>query len=221
MIKPYYEEPGITIYHGDCREVLPHLPKVDLVLTDPPYGLEDWNNRGTNKYSPFDSEKETGKWDILPDKQTIELILRAGEKVIIWGGNYLGDYLGRTKQLLVWDKGIRDMHFNDCEIAWCNQFREASRVFNYSPSKNKKQHPTQKPLPLMKWCIKLAKDAGTILDPFMGSGTTLVAAKQLGRKAIGIEIEKKYCDIAIDRLRQEVLPLNNPVIIPEEQEELL
>ena len=208
-MKAYYQDDAVTIYHGDCREIVPTLGKFDLLLTDPPYGLEDWNNRGNNAGGPFDSEKETASWDKMPDASLVEIIISVSAKCIIWGGNYLGDFLGRTKQMLVWDKGIRGMHFNDCEIAWCNGFKEASRVFNYSAARNnKKQHPTQKPLPLMTWCISLAGDVQTILDPFAGSCTTGRAAKDLGRKCVCIEKEEKYCEIGAKRMGQEVLNFN-------------
>ena len=190
-----------TLYRADCREVLPLLPKVDAVVTDPPYGLGDWNNRGSNAKRPFDSDV-TQRWDIGIGAEHIEAIRSASEHQIIWGGNYFGNLLPRTKQMFVWNKGIRGMHFNDCEIAWCSQFREACRVFDYSPSSAEpKQHPTQKPLALMRWCLGHLPNAKTILDPFMGSGTTGVACVKLGRKFIGIEIDSGYFDIACKRIR--------------------
>lgn len=190
-----------TLYRGDCRDILPTLGKVDAVVTDPPYGLGDWNNRGTNAPRPFDSD-ETQEWDQPVDAELMALVQAAGKYRIIWGANYLLDHLGRSKQMLVWNKGIRKMHFNDCEIAWCSQWREASRMFDYSPSSAEpKQHPTQKPEALMRWCIGyLPEDAGAVLDPFMGSGTTGVAAVQMGRDFIGIEREPKYFDIACRRI---------------------
>jgi DNA modification methylase len=188
---------------GDCRDILPTLGKVDAVVTDPPYGLGDWNNRGTNKARPFDSD-ETQQWDVAPDAETIKAVLAAGKYQIIWGANYLLDHLGRTKQMLIWNKGIRGMHFNDCEIAWCNQWKEASRVFDLHPSCiGTKEHPTQKPLPLMHWCIDhLPTTVQTILDPFMGSGTTGVACVNLGRKFIGIELDPDYFEIACKRISE-------------------
>lgn len=190
-----------TLYLGDCREILPTLEKVDAVVTDPPYGLGDWNNRGSNSGGPFDSD-ETQEWDKPVDAELMALVQNAGTHKIIWGANYLLDHLGRSKQMLVWNKGMRKMHFNDCEIAWCSQWREASRMFDMHPSAaGPKEHPTQKPLALMKWCVELLpSDSNTILDPFMGSGTTGVAAVQMGRKFIGIEREPKYFDIACKRI---------------------
>ena len=191
-----------TLILGDCLEVMLTLGKVDAVVTDPPYGLGDWNNRGTNAARPFDSEI-TQQWDQPISQEHISAFCGLSKHQIVWGGNYLMDFLPSTKQMFVWNKGIRNMHFNDCEIAWCSQFREACRVFDYSPSSSEpKQHPTQKPVALMKWCIKhLPADAQTILDPFMGSGTTGVACVKLGRKFIGIEIDPDYFEIACKRIR--------------------
>jgi len=188
---------------GDCLEVMPLLGKVDAVVTDPPYNLGDWNNRGSNAKRPFDSDK-TQDWDKPISAEHIDAIRAISSAQVIWGGNYLLDFLPRTKQMFVWNKLIRGMHFNDCEIAWCSQFKEASRVFDYSPSSaEKKLHPTQKPIALMKWCIKHLPDtATTILDPFMGSGTTLVACAKLGRKGIGIELDPEYFEIACKRVQE-------------------
>ena len=191
---------GVTLYLGDCREILPTLGKVDAIVTDPPYGLGDWNNRGSNAGGPFDSSI-TQAWDVGISSDDITAIRAQSKYQILWGANYFLDSLPRSKQMFVWNKGIRNMHFNDCEIAWCNQWREACRVFDLSPSGLEKHHPTQKPLALMKWCIeRLPPDARTILDPFMGSGTTGVAAVKLGRKFTGIELNQKYFDISCRRI---------------------
>ena len=191
-----------TLYQGDCLEIMPTLGKVDAVVTDPPYGLGDWNNRGTNASRPFDSDV-TQQWDKGVTPQQIDALRIAAKHQIIWGANYFSDLLPRSKQMFVWNKGIRNMHFNDCEIAWCSGWREASRMFDLTPSGLAKQHPTQKPLALMEWCIsRLPTDAQTILDPFMGSGTTGVACAKMGRKFIGIELEPKYFDIACNRIEK-------------------
>jgi len=191
---------GQRLILGDCLKVMPLLGKVDAVVTDPPYGLGDWNNRGSNAGGPFDSDK-TQNWDKPISQEHVDLMRRISKAQIIWGGNYLIDFLSSTKQMLVWNKGIRNMHFNDCELAWCSQFREACRVFDYSPSSaEKKQHPTQKPLALMNWCLGFLPNAQTILDPFMGSGTTLVACQRLGRSGTGIELDPDYFSIACKRV---------------------
>tara|TARA_R110002049_G_scaffold12036_4_gene54751 strand:- start:546 stop:1217 length:672 start_codon:yes stop_codon:yes gene_type:complete len=189
-----------TLYLGDCLEIMPTLSNADAVVTDPPYGLGTWNNRGTNNNSPFDSN-ETQAWDNPISQNHIDTMIGLSSHQIFWGYNYYSDLLPRSKQIYVWNKGVRNMHFNDCELAWCSGWREASRIFDLSPNGLKKDHPTQKPLPLMQWCItRLPKDVDTILDPFMGSGTTGVACAKMGRKFIGIELDQEYFDMACKRI---------------------
>jgi len=200
-IKKHVKIGDCDLYLGDCLSIMPLLGKVDAVVTDPPYGLGDWNNRGTNAARPFDSDK-TQEWDQPISQNHIDAMRGMSAAQVIWGGNYLLDFLPRTKQMFIWNKMMRGMHFNDCEIAWCSQFKEASRVFDYSPaSAEKKLHPTQKPIALMKWCLGFLPDAETIMDPFMGSGTTLVACAKLGRKGIGIELDPDYFEIACKRVQ--------------------
>ena len=207
-MKPYYETELGKLYHGDCLDIMPKLEPVDLVLTDPPYGLTDWNNRGTNKKRRF-FHSEMEQWDHPITLEAICLIREKSKHQILWGANHYIEFLSNTKQIFIWDKGMRGMHFNDCEIAWASQFREACRVFNYSHATgglNKKQlHPTQKPVALFIWCIKLAEkvNINIILDPFLGSGTTAIACERLNRRWIGIEIEEKYCEIAAKRIENE------------------
>lgn len=195
---PYYNEGGITIYHGDCRDILPYLPKVDLVLTDPPYGLGIAAN-------PFRQRFEKQAWDdVVVDSALLGTVINAGHQAIVWGGNYFG--LPAHQCFLVWDK-LQPQEFSSsmCEQAWTN-LKMPAKLFRRHVISYEKLHPTQKPSELIEWCLRFT-DADTILDPFMGSGTTLRAAKDLGRRAIGIEIEEKYCEIAVRRLAQEVLPL--------------
>ena len=218
MIKPYYEEPGITIYCADCRDVLPQLEPVDLVLTDPPYGIGvdlAMHKKSGSQYGKSAApagKYEYSNWDkCAPENALIENIIDMGKKTILWGGNYF--YLPPARCILVWDKQTDNGNncFTDCELAWTNldkPIRIKHHMWNGMLRKNNEPrygHPTQKPLEIIKWCIFISGTTGTILDPFMGSGTTLRAAKDLGRRAIGIEIEQKYCDIAIERLRQGVL----------------
>lgn len=212
--KPYYEENGIVIYHGDCRDILPHLPKVDLVLTDPPYGMK--NNVDSRRFSGGKPENvkrrgnKGGRFREMifgDDKPFDPASFLIFDDCILWGCNHFGQKLpvGTT---LVWIKR-NDSAFgtflSDAELAWmkggCGVY--CFRDFSMKSEERDRLHPNQKPIPLFKWCIEKT-DAGIILDPFMGSGTTLRAAKDLGRKAIGIEIEEKYCEIAVKRLRQEV-----------------
>ena len=172
---------------------------VDLCLTDPPYGLNKKMNGGTwgLKYNISDMMD----WDYFPSEEVFKEIFRISKNQIIWGGNYFN--LPPSRCFLSWNKPYFPT-LSDFELAWtsfdklCKKF-EANRISN-------KSHPTEKPIELMKWCISnYSKETDTIFDPFLGSGTTLVAAKQLGRKAIGVEISEKYCAIAKDRLAQEVL----------------
>jgi hypothetical protein len=209
--KPYYEEDGITIYHADCHEILPSLPKVDLVLTDPPYGINAARKRNSQKYGW--SDFEVVGWDVeRSSPELIKLAVLGGMAAIVWGGNYFSDALAPSSKWLVWDKGQTDFSLADVELAWCSWNGAARRIIlpRSVALQDGKVHPTQKPLAVMAWCIAQAGRPETIIDPFMGSGTTLVAAKNFGCRAIGIEIEEKYCEIAVQRLAQEVLPLSAP-----------
>ncbi len=196
-MKPYYQDSAVQIYHGDCREILPSLPKVDLVLTDPPYGIKIASN-------PFRQKHEKADWDAYPvDGDLLKYVIGMGINAIIWGGNYF--LLPAHQRFLVWDKmQPEDFSSAMCEQAWTN-INGPAKIFRFKVTSYFKQHPTQKPVSLMKWCIQLCPDnPQTILDPFAGSGTTLRAAKDLNRKAIRIEIEEKYCEIAAKRMAQEV-----------------
>ena len=195
------------LYLGDCREILPHLPKVDLVLTDPPYGI-DFQKQGSGQTSGKGGWNafELMEWDkTRPEKVCFDLIQKQGKQVIVWGGNYFTDYLPPTMQWLVWDKGQRDFSLADAEFAWSSQ-NKAARVFDYARAKamqDGKEHPTQKPIALMEWCLDLApKNTLTVADPFMGSGTTGVACANMGKTFYGIEREPKYFDIACKRIEQ-------------------
>ena len=211
MIVPYYDRDGITIYHGDCREILPTLGKFDLLLTDPPYGIGYGGKK--NSVGGSDGRHKSGwntwvtDWDEQPaDKDVLTTSRDICGVSIIWGGNYFE--LPVSQGWLVWDKGQRDFTLADAELAWTSRDK-ATRVCSFSRAaalaEGLRVHPTQKPLALMKWCIGLVPEAKTVLDPFMGSGTTLVAAKLLGLRAVGIEINEQYCEAAVQRLRQGVL----------------
>lgn len=208
-VKPYYAEGGIIIINSDCREILPHLDPVDLVLTDPPYGIgKDGQKASYGKHGGRKAYEFLG-WDgERPTDKTFDMVLHAADQHIIWGGNYFADLLPPQMKWLVWDKGQR-INQSDGELAWTS-LGGALRILTLNRVEllmDGAEHPTQKPLRLMKWCLDQVPNANLIIDPFMGSGTTLRAAKDLGRKAIGIEIEEKYCEIAVNRLRQEVLNL--------------
>lgn len=191
------------LYLADCLDVLPTLAQVDAVITDPPYGIGADEHAGPA--SSGWTQWEAGGWDALrPERQIFDAMRAASKVQIIWGGNYFTDFLPPTMQWLVWDKGQRGFSLADCEFAWSSQ-QCAARIFTLSRAQalqDGKQHPTQKPVALMKWCIDRVKRSTTILDPFMGSGTTGVAAMQMGRKFIGIERDPRYFEIACRRIEQ-------------------
>lgn len=198
----YYQDDYCTIYHGDCRDVLPTLDRVDLVLTDPPYGI------GANKQTLGAGKKDFHRgddWDASAPLDVIASLPSMGE-CIIWGGNYFTGVLPPTNDWLIWHKKNDGRSFSEVEMAWSNLGCQARHISHHW-SGEEKHHPTAKPMQVMRWTISKSKSEGVILDPFMGSGTTLRAAKDLRRKAIGIEMEEKYCEIAVKRLQQEVLAL--------------
>jgi site-specific DNA-methyltransferase (adenine-specific) len=195
---------GVTVYCADCREVLPTIGKVDAVVTDPPYGIDYGRAGGFSASHGWGPWRENVPWDqSRPEKDIFNAILSCSGEQIIWGGNYFTDFLPPTMRWLIWDKGQREFSLADVEMAWCSQ-QKAARALTYGRGKaaqDGKEHPTQKPLEVMKWCLGFI-EGQTILDPFMGSGTTGVAAVKLGRKFIGIEIEPKYFDIACRRISE-------------------
>lgn len=196
-----------TLYLGDCMDILPTLGKVDAVITDPPYGINE-NSKKVASRGKLAAPKDYGDfdWDKAPPPDAlIELIRTKGQYQAFFGGNYFT--LPPTSCWLVWDKLNGDNDFADCELAWTNWPKAVRRLqwrWNgmIRQGNEERYHPTQKPLEVMKWMIELCPKAETILDPFMGSGTTGVAAIQLGRKFIGIEREPKYFDIACKRIEQ-------------------
>lgn len=184
------------LYHGDCREILPTLPKVDAVITDPPYGLAEKLQGGTwgKKY-----EGEHKDWDA---KAADGALFAGFKKAIVWGGNYMA--LPPSRCWLVWYKRDAVRTMADCELAWTS-FDANARVFDWTIAATNAErvgHPTQKPVALMKWSIQQAGDAEIICDPFMGSGTTGVAAMEMSKQFIGIEKERKYFDIACERIER-------------------
>jgi site-specific DNA-methyltransferase (adenine-specific) len=228
---PYYQDEFCTIYQGNCLEILPQIGKVDLVLTDPPYELSD-TPPGPSHYgmslrkfegqdylqitSGFDHEIVFEQFQKLQKKFNLFCFCSNKQisKLMAWG-----ESRGFSTTLLVWNKVNAAPFANGVwrgDAEFCIHIRESGACFQGNaeekkkvspfPIVNSKWHPTVKPLPLISKYLKIGSDVGsTILDPFMGSGTTLVAAKNLGRKAIGIELQKKYCDVAVKRLRQGVL----------------
>ena len=207
-MKPYYQDGAVTIYHGDCREILPALPRADLLLTDPPYGIGAHEMPEGHDRTPREVLSE---WDAeRPDREVFVMLLASADEQIIWGGNYFADLLPRGEKWLCWDK-CQVFSGSDFELAWTSyvgamRICRITRVEAYCHGTSVKGHPTVKPLRLFKWCIEVQSEGvAVVIDPFMGSGTTLRAAKDLNRKAVGIEIEEKYCEIAANRMSQEVL----------------
>jgi hypothetical protein len=188
-VKPYYEHGGITIYHGDCREVVSDLD-YDATVSDPPYGVLSDSGSAATRRSGGNRDSGVMSWDVAPSSDLLSVL--TSKPAMLWGGCHLA--LPETFGYLVWDKQIDGLNFGEVEFCWTNM-RFAPRVFRYRAVgvDGGKVHPTQKPEALMLWCLGFLPKKGiqTILDPFMGSGTTLVAAKRLGRKAIGIEREEK------------------------------
>ena len=192
-----------TLYCGDCLEIMPLLGKVDAVVTDPPYGIGRDGERSSTGGHGGRRGYEFRGWDQeRPSLELFRLILASAEHHIIWGGNYFADIFPPSGKWLVWDKGQR-IKQSDGELAWTS-FNGALRIFELNRVAlltDGAEHPTQKPVKLMRWCLQQLPDsAHTILDPFMGSGTTGVACAKLGRKFIGIEIDRTYFDIACERI---------------------
>ncbi|MEI8195000.1 MAG: site-specific DNA-methyltransferase [Phycisphaerae bacterium] len=216
-LTPYYRRHGITIFRGDCQKILTQIPVsfFDLVLTDPPYGINyDTNANGSkgrrrNVYRPVRGD----------DRPFDPSHLLAYPNVVLWGANYYAHRLPRSTKWLSWDKraGKGQNCQSDCELAWTRGLPGVStRAFYHywngavraSERGDPRLHPTQKPIALMRWCIELFPEARTIVDPYMGVGTTLVAARQLGRAAIGIEYDDRYCRLAADRVEAAASLLN-------------
>lgn len=221
----YYHEPGppdIKIYCGDCLEVMPLLPKVDLVVTDPPYGI-DYDPKVHKKYngneSSFDKIEGDGK------ETDLSMILSMKCEKIIWGAENLFKQLPHRGRWICWYKRSHvtrpnSMPSGDFELAWMDKTSGFYKYINiihggcvntdsFKGNNEPRLHPTQKPVELMKFCIQQSKYWDIpllILDPYMGSGTTLVACKELKRNGIGIEINEKYCSIAKKRLQNTQVP---------------
>jgi site-specific DNA-methyltransferase (adenine-specific) len=216
-VTPYYSDDLVTIYHGDCREEWVDRIAVcdsDALITDPPYGIA----ATTANYSRGRSQMAVAHdWPaVVGDDEPFDptTLLALGLPAVLWGANYYANRLPPSPSWLVWNKRIAGVRNDsaDCELAWTNLTGPA-RVFHHewmgmlrSSERGESYHPTQKPVALMRWCVE--RTDGTVLDPYMGSGSTLVAAKSLGRHAIGIEIEERYCEIAALRCSQEILGLS-------------
>ena len=230
MMKPYYQDELATIYHGDCREIVPMLGKrgFDAVVTDPPYGVNFVHGGGgggivsQGKSKPIfgDDKAFDPAWLVeLGGKSKAKKgkFLTQATPVLIFGANHFPVSEFSNGQWLVWDKSCGqgpNASFVDAEFAWMNR-RSARCIYRHfwmgimragmdNPSKSARCHPSQKPVELMMWCIETARIGlgKTVLDPYMGSGSTGVACRLNGRKFIGIELDEQYCEIAAKRLRE-------------------
>ena len=212
-MNPYYDKNGITIYHGDCREVLPTLDSFDLVLTDPPYGM----NYKPDKSHATNTNRSNRQWKPIEgdDRLYNPKELLTCRKVITWGANWYASRLPDSGGWLVFNKRgdgkPSENSYGDCEVAWTN-VTGAVRMFSWMwHGAGRWQaepvlHPNQKPVPLMAWCLSLVDGVKSVVDPYMGCGPTLVAAKLAGIRAVGCDVEEEYCEKAANRLRQGVLP---------------
>ena len=201
---------------GDCLEVMPTLGKFDAVVTDPPYGIGEAAGKAKTRTSGLtsaqrgrDYRKDYGvdSWDDKTADDAVAMAISISRHAVIFGGNYYD--LPPSSCWLIWDKENGATDFADCEMAWTNLPKAVRRLrylWNGCMRKERhieRRHPTQKPVGVMEWCIRHLPDtAETILDPFMGSGTTGVACVKLGRKFTGIELEPKYFDIACKRIEE-------------------
>ena len=191
------------LYLGDCLDIMRGMPdkSVDAVITDPPYGIADvWKGGASHGWGVARlATPQRNEWDKKPHQDIFDEILRVAGVAVIWGGNYFD--LPTSRGWLVWNKPERGFTLSEAELAWTSADFPI-RVFDCHRSDTGREHPTQKPLSLMKWCLEVMKikQNATILDPFMGSGTTGVACAQTGRNFIGIEIDPGYFEIAQRRI---------------------
>lgn len=211
-MKPYYQDGQTVIYHGDCRDVMSRLSgfrtgaaTFDLLLTDPPYGISFASQ--PTKWQRRAGQAPEG-WDEGTADERVAVARSLCRWQIVFGGNYYD--LPPARCILAWSKPDAPPSMGNVEYAWTN-LNQNSRHLSVSISATNRErlgHPTQKPEAVMRWALMQApEEAVTVLDPFMGSGTTLVAAKRLGRQATGIEREERYCEIAARRLSQGALDL--------------
>lgn len=211
-LQPYYQDASATIYHGDALELLPHLELPDdaAIISDPPYGISHQHpGGGGGKHTRRNTQAIHG------DNQPFDPVpwLRF-KTVVLFGADHFAQRVPEGRWL-IWDKldGLESFDsFSDVEIAWQNR-KGASRIFRYlwkgicqaGDKDCGREHPSQKPMPLMRWCIEQAGSPALVVDPYCGVGTTLRAAKELNLKSIGIEIDERYCEIAARKLQQEIL----------------
>ncbi len=220
-MRPYYETELGKLYHGDCLEIMPLIDPVELVLTDPPYGIKmDKGFEGFEGFGGFGPPiariQYNDKWDsIRPSKEYFDLILSITKTALIFGGNFFSDILPRSTHWLVWDKKNTMPTFGDAELIWTNVNRKSIKIHlcewnGLLGKEGKRVHPSQKPVKLLIWLLE-TYGGKMVCDPFLGSGSTAVACERLKRQWVGIEISEKYCEIAAQRIESERKQRNLPL----------
>lgn len=222
MIRPYYDEGGITIYCGDCREILPGLGTFDLTLTDPPYGVALDTRNANRRRSGRPNPKGPGRtfdWPaVAGDDAPFDPrpLLHLSRAAVFWGANHYASRLPDTPFWLAWDRkaGRGAGSVTDCELAavFGHRFKTV-RLFSHlwcgfqrdSENAEGALHPTQKPVALMRWCLSFFPEARTVVDPYMGSGPVAKACADAGLRYVGIELVEAYCERAVARLAQRTL----------------
>lgn len=212
MTTPYYQSGGITIYHGDCREILPGLPAASLLLSDPPYGINHKGGKGGKSIHSKGGSARKSIRIIGDDKPFDPAPLLRFEHVALFGAQHYAARLPDTGSFHCWDKrgDYKPVSFADFDLVWVNA-KKAGRIHRCVwrglcrevENRRRIEHPTQKPERVVRWVADMFPGGLDIIDPYMGSGTTLRVAKDLGRSAIGIELDEHYCEVAAKRLEQE------------------
>ena len=218
MTEPYYADDSVTLYLGDCRAVT-EWQAAEVLVTDPPYGI-NLDTAGSKHALPI-----AGHRAIAGDAEPFDPahLLGVRRKTVLWGANNYASRLPDSGAWIVWDKTIRQdlkVRIADAELAWTDCLRR-SRTFHHlwsgafrQSERGTSYHPSQKPVALMVWTLDLIAQPGDLVaDPYAGSGPTLIAAKQLGLRAIGVELDERYCEIVATRLSQEVIPPLPPRIV--------
>jgi site-specific DNA-methyltransferase (adenine-specific)/modification methylase len=211
--KPYYDDgDGHVIYFNDNKDIIPFLPKIDLILSDPPYGINHPTNYASRGRGKLANCKDYPA--VYGDGKPFDpaMLLKLDCPLILWGANHYASRLPDSGGWLVWDKQRPEkLDQSTCELAWTNCIHGV-RIFHWlwngmmRRGNERLVHPTQKPVALLKWCLSLVPEYKIIVDPYMGAGSTIRGAKEMGCKAVGIEIREEYCKEAVNNLSQMVLP---------------
>jgi site-specific DNA-methyltransferase (adenine-specific) len=211
MVEPYYRDALTTLYHGDARDILPELPRASVLITDPPYGV-NWagHSAGTREWSAIagDADDDMARW--------LFTRLDCADDAVVFGANYFPHLLPHRGRWICWDKRLTDaadrMLGSPFEIAWTSKQHGFDRMYRImhggvvNDDGGRRVHPTQKPVRLFAGIMAdMFPDAESVVDPFAGSGSVLVAARLSGVPSVGIEIDRGYCDAIAERLSQGLL----------------